>query len=195
MITGNASGPYPDPTILRSRLAGHQRKSISREGYRRAAVLIPLLPRNGDWDVLLTRRTSELPHHRGQIAFPGGSVDGGENCEMTALREAQEEIGLDPAHVDILGCHDDIRTPTGFIISPVIGIIEQAADLHGNPAEVARIFRVPLSYFCDEEHAVVQHIEHEGRTREVHFYEYDGETIWGATALMLRNMLVLLDLI
>ena len=187
--------PYPDEEFLRRRLAGHPRRSETHDGYRYAAVLIPLLAREGDWDVLLTRRTSELPHHRGQIAFPGGSVDGGESCHMTALREAHEEIALDPGRVTILGCHDDIRTPTGFIISPVIGIIDSAEGLRENPAEVARIFRVPLSFFSDEANVVVQHLPYEGKTREVHFYEFDGETIWGATALMLRNMLRLFELL
>ena len=126
MTTGGSAGPYPDLKFLSTCLEEHERKTESQQGYRRAAVLIPLIPRDGDWDLLLTRRTSELPHHRGQIAFPGGSVDGGENCEMTALREAQEEVGLESARVNILGCHDDIRTPTGFIISPVIGILDSA---------------------------------------------------------------------
>ena len=158
-------------------------------------MLVPLIAIDGDWDVILTRRNSDLPHHRGQIAFPGGSVDEGENCMQAALREAEEEIGLDPSTVSVLGCHDDIWTPSGFIISPVIGVLSSAGNLRPNPAEVARVFTVPLSFFADADKAQLQTIRHEGIDREVFFYHWDGETIWGATALMLRNLLVLLDMI
>jgi 8-oxo-dGTP pyrophosphatase MutT (NUDIX family) len=166
-----------------------------REGYRHAAVLIPLIAANGDWDILLTRRNSGLPHHRGQVAFPGGRVEEGEDCRQAALREAHEEIGLLPGIAEVLGCHDDIWTPTGFIISPVIGVLSTADGLQPNPAEVARIFSVPLSFFADARKAQHQRIQHEGIEREVFFYHWDGETIWGATALMLRNLLGLLGML
>lgn len=187
--------PVPSPDFIRARLGASEHRRQWREGFRHAAVLVPLVAIDGDWDIILTRRNSDLPHHRGQIAFPGGSVDEGENCMQAALREAEEEIGLDPATVSVLGCHDDIWTPSGFIISPVIGILSSAGNLRPNPAEVARVFTVPLSFFADEDKAQRQTIRHEGVDREVFFYHWDGETIWGATALMLRNLLVLLGMI
>jgi 8-oxo-dGTP pyrophosphatase MutT (NUDIX family) len=189
--------PRPDPTpqFIRDRLDSGERRRHARDGYRRAAVLIPLVAAHRDWEVVLTRRNGDLPHHRGQIAFPGGSADPGETCVQAALREAYEEIGLDPAHVEVLGCHDDIWTPSGFIISPVIGILAGHGPFAPNPDEVARVFSVPLSFFADEQKAERQVIRHDGVDREVYFYHWDGETIWGATALILRNFLSLLGLI
>ncbi len=189
------SAPLPSADVIRERLASADRKPQHRDGYRRAAVLMPLIPVSGDWEMLLTRRNRDLPHHRGQIAFPGGSVDAGENCIQAALREAQEEIGLPPAGVEILGCHDDIWTPTGFIISPVVGIIGGIDGLEANPAEVARLFTVPVSFFADEASVQRQSLLHEGIEREVYFYQWEGETIWGATAMMIRNFLGLLGMI
>ena len=187
--------PCPSREIIRDRLQAHQRHVQRRSGYRRAAVLIGLFEQVGEWRLLLTRRTSDLPHHRGQIAFPGGSVDEGEDCIDTALREAQEEIALEPSTVDVLGCHDDIWTPTGFVISPVVGVIHSVTDLAPNPLEVSRIFSVPLAYFADERNAEPQFIEHDGVERKVYFYRYDEETIWGATALIIRNFLQFLNLL
>lgn len=187
--------PLPSLASLRATLGERPRFPLHREGYRRAAVLIPLIPADGDWELLLTRRNSDLPHHRGQIAFPGGSVDEGEDCQMTALREAEEEIGLAPADVEILGCQDDIWTPSGFIISPVHGVIPHAAVLRPNPAEVTRIFRVPLSFFADRRNVEIQLFDVEGKEREVYFYHFDGETIWGATALIIRNFLRIIGLL
>lgn len=138
--------PLPSADFIRQCLDSVSRRARLLDGYRHAAVLIPLLPADRDWEVLLTRRNSDLPHHKGQVAFPGGSVDAGENCMDAALREAHEEIGLTPSRVEILGCHDDIWTPSGFIISPVVGILADADGLAPNPDEVARMFSVPLSF-------------------------------------------------
>lgn len=183
------------PDRIRERLAAHERRTQIRRGFRHAAVLMPLFSKNDAWHLLLTRRTSDLPHHRGQIAFPGGSVENSENCVQTALREAREEVALDPSSVEVLGCHDDIWTPTGFVISPVVGILSTVEGLQANPAEVSRIFSVPLSYFGSEENADRQALMHEGVERTVYFYRYDGETIWGATALIIRNFLHFLGMI
>jgi 8-oxo-dGTP pyrophosphatase MutT (NUDIX family) len=186
---------FPSAEFIRERLAAVPRKRRPPEGYRHAAVLIPLVAADHDWEIVLTRRNRELPHHRGQIAFPGGSTDEGEDCMQTALREAAEEIGLDPGIVHVLGCHDDIWTPSGFVISPVVGVLGSTDGLRPNPAEVSRLFTVPLSFFADESNAHRQTMRHDGIDREVFFYQWDGETIWGATALMLRNLLGLLGMI
>lgn len=187
--------PRPSRETIRDLLQAHDRHVQRRSGYRRAAVLIGFFEQDGEWHLLLTRRTSYLPHHRGQIAFPGGSVDGGEHCIETALREAEEEIALHPSEVDVLGCHDDIWTPTGFVISPVVGVIRSIADLKPNPVEVSRIFSVPLAYFADDRNAEPQIIEDDGVKRKLYFYLYDKETIWGATALIIRNLLLFLGML
>ncbi len=187
--------PCPSREAIRDRLHAHERQVQERSGYRHAAVLIGLFAKDGAWQLLLTRRTSDLPHHRGQIAFPGGSVDAGEDCVATALREAEEEVALHPSDVDVLGCHDDIWTPTGFVISPVVGVIRSLSDLVPNPVEVSRIFSVPLAYFADDRNAEPQIFEHDGVERNVYFYYYDNETIWGATALIIRNFLRFLGML
>ena len=180
---------------MADRLSGIVRRAQRRDGYRHAAVLVPLVAAAGDWDVLLTRRNGELPHHRGQIALPGGSLDEGEDCRMAALRECEEEINLPRARIDVIGCHDDIWTPSGFIISPVVGLVDRIDGIEANPAEVARVFTTPLSFFADEAAAQRQTLLHEGVEREVFFYHWDGETIWGATALIIRNLLTLFGMI
>ncbi|MBN1448329.1 MAG: CoA pyrophosphatase [Bacteroidetes bacterium] len=187
--------PNPSRVEIENRLRTYQRRTQQRDGFRRAAVLLPLYAREGEWQLLLTRRTAHLPHHQGQIAFPGGSVDTGEDCISAALREAQEEIALDPLQVDILGCHDDIWTPTGFIMSPVVGVLASLNGLHPNPVEVSRIFTVPLLFFAQEGNAESQTLVHDGVRRTVHFYRYAGETIWGATALIIRNFLLFMGLL
>ncbi len=177
---------------IRSRLDKYSRIKLDREGYRRASVLAPLVEDHGEWQIILTRRNSDLPHHQGQIAFPGGSIDEGESVVDAALRETWEEIGLEPSLVDVLGCHDDIWTPSGFIITPVVGIVNAGAIFTPNPAEVARLFSVPLCFFAEEANTERRRLMHEGIEREVLFHTWDGETIWGATALIIRNLLVFL---
>ncbi len=174
---------------IRGRLIAHARVRLDMADFRRASVLVPLMEIDGEWQLLLTRRNNDLPHHQGQIAFPGGSIDMGETIEAAALREAWEEIGLDSENVDVLGCHDDIWTPSGFIITPVVGIIAGGTRFQPNPAEVARLFSVPLCFFAQEQNTVRRSMVLEGKEREVFFYTWDGETIWGATALMIRNLL------
>ncbi|MCZ7555695.1 MAG: CoA pyrophosphatase [Bacteroidia bacterium] len=177
---------------IRTRLDRHTRQSLRKEGYRYASVLVPLMEDAGEWRIILTRRNSDLPHHQGQIAFPGGSVDVGETVEQAALRETHEEIGLLPEHVTLLGCHNDIWTPSGFIITPVVGIVSADALFEPNPAEVARIFTVPFCFFADEANVERRILQHEGVAREVLYHHWDGEIIWGATALIIRNLLDLL---
>jgi 8-oxo-dGTP pyrophosphatase MutT (NUDIX family) len=177
---------------LREHASACSRSPITRDGYRKAAVLIPLVQIDGVWHILFTRRNDDLPEHSGQIAFPGGSVEEGERPEETALREAWEETGIRKGDVEILGVHADILTPTGFIITPVIGYLRSIAGLRANPGEVVRIFTAPLTHFTDTSNCVVRKFPVFGELRDVYFYHYDGETIWGATALMLRHFLACL---
>ena len=167
---------------------------IDEPGFRKAAVLLPLI--GGDAvSVLFTRRTETLPNHKGQIAFPGGRLEDGETPVQAALRETTEEIGVEAERVKIWGVMDEIWTPTGYAITPVVAELDSVAELIPNPREVARIFTAPLLFFADETAARKEEILVDGRVRPVYYYQYDGELIWGATSLMLRHLLVRLGLL
>jgi 8-oxo-dGTP pyrophosphatase MutT (NUDIX family) len=152
-----------------------------------AAVLIPLVEHAAGLTVLLTRRADTLRAHTGQVAFPGGRCDPGETPWETALREAQEEIGLEPGHVTLAGLSTRYQTLSGFDITPVVGFVRPGGKLKPNPAEVADVFETPFAFLMDPEN-------HERRSRETpdgmrrHFYAmpYGGQLIWGVTAGMLR---------
>src|SRR3954464_8457278 len=132
-----------------------------------AAVLVPLVPRDDDIHVLLTQRTPHLKDHPSQISFPGGRVEGGDQNRIeTALREAEEEIGLTRDHVMVLGSLPDYDMPSGFRISPVIGWIEPPITLTLDPIEVDSAFEVPLSYLLNPANHEYRRYEFNGRSRD-----------------------------
>jgi 8-oxo-dGTP pyrophosphatase MutT (NUDIX family) len=154
-----------------------------------AAVLVGLIERPAGVTVLLTRRADTLRQHTGQVAFPGGRRDPGETAWQTALREAEEEIGLDPACVSLSGLSTPYRTGTGFLITPVVGFVSAAASLSPNPGEVADIFETPFGFLMDP--ANVEEHERElpsGERRRFYAYTHEDRFIWGATAGMLRAL-------
>ncbi|MCT8002460.1 CoA pyrophosphatase [Sphingomonas sanguinis] len=153
-----------------------------------AAVLVPVTDR-AEPGVVLTQRTENLRNHAGQIAFPGGRADPGDaDLVATALREAEEEIGLSPGAVTIVGLADRYRTVTGFEVTPVLGVIPPDLTLHPAEAEVADLFEVPLAFLLDPAHHHRVSAPWRGRTR--HFYEilWTDRRIWGATAAMIVNL-------
>lgn len=153
-----------------------------------AAVLIPLVVRP-EPSVLLTTRTEKLRSHAGQIAFPGGRIDPTDAGPVeAALREAQEEVGLDPGRVDILGFAAPFRTGTGYLVQPVVGLVPPDLPLAPNPEEVADIFEVPLSYVLDPRHHEQRQAEFQGRMRRYYVIDWRGRHIWGATAGMLVHL-------
>lgn len=157
-----------------------------------AAVLVPIVQRER-LTVLFTKRTSHLKAHAGQVSFPGGRAEPGDaSREFTALREAQEEIGLAPERVEILGRLPDYHTRTGYLVAPVIGLLTPPFELVPDPREVDEIFEVPLAFLLDPANHRRQTRELQGRT--VGFYEmpYEGRYIWGATAGMIVNLCRLL---
>ena len=170
------------------------RTTLTIPDYRRAAVLVPLLVSNSSLDLLFTLRTHTVETHKGQISFPGGMVDD-DDCDTvhTALREAEEEIGLPQSSVEIIGTLDDMATPSGFVITPIVGVIRNLPHLKLNADEVAEVFRVPLEFFADRNNGRTELREFKGKQREVWFYDYEGKTIWGATAMMIRSLLKTLD--
>lgn len=159
-----------------------------------AAVLIPLLQDGGDWHILYTRRTQRVESHKGQVSFPGGGCDVGETTpEQTALREAQEEIGIDPTAVRVLGRLTNMITITSFRVTPVVGVISWPTVFRLNEHEVERVFTVPLTWLADADNR--WELPFPSRNRNVIVYHpYDSELVWGATARMTVDLLRTLGL-
>jgi 8-oxo-dGTP pyrophosphatase MutT (NUDIX family) len=155
---------------------------------RAAAVLVPLLERNGSLHVLLTQRSDALPSHAGQIAFPGGKIDptdaGPVEC---ALRETFEETGVSPKFVQPRGFLDVYQTGTGFRVVPVVALLKPGYTLIPEPGEVTDIFDVPLAHFMDPDNHQRDSRIWQGRTRHYYAMPYGERYVWGATAGMLRN--------
>ncbi|HEX7436107.1 MAG TPA: CoA pyrophosphatase [Caldimonas sp.] len=166
-----------------------------------ASVLVPLVRRDAI-TVLLTQRTDHLTNHPGQISFPGGRVEPHDaDAAATALREAHEEIGLEPGQVEVLGAMPTYTTGTGFIVTPVVGLVPPDLALRVDPFEVAAVFEVPLAFLMDPAHHRRHSIEVAGVRREFLSMPWEGADeqgrpqrffIWGATAAMLRNLYRLL---
>lgn len=172
--------------------------SMFQEPAHNAAVLVPLLKRDSDWYILFTRRTSSLPEHSGQVAFPGGRSDPEDSSpEITALREAGEEINLSPGDVRILGRMCELRTITNYCVTPIIGVIPWPYDFHLAREEVSRVFTIPIEWLADP-------INHEIQYRElpppyspipvIYFKLYDDELLWGVSAEITLNFLKSLQL-
>ena len=153
-----------------------------------AAVLVPLVDRNGRVQLLLTQRTPHLDNHAGQISFPGGRVEEADaNREETALRETEEEIGLPRSAVALLGKLPVYDNLSGFRITPVVGWIEPPFVLKPDPFEVAAAFEAPLEYFLDTANYQRREFHFRGRHRHYMAIPYEGRYIWGATAAMLYS--------
>jgi 8-oxo-dGTP pyrophosphatase MutT (NUDIX family) len=136
----------------------------------------------------LTQRTHHLTRHAGQVAFPGGRADASDiSLVETALRETQEETGIDPAFVTVAGFLDAYETGTGYAILPVVGLLSDGFALSPHAVEVAEIFEVPLSFLLDPANKQQQSREFQGRRRSFYSFTYEGHYIWGATAAMLLN--------
>ena len=155
--------------------------------HREAAVLVAITDRN-EPGLILTQRREHLRTHPGQVAFPGGRIDEGEDAMAAALREAHEELGLNPALVRLLGKADPYHTVTGYRVTPVIGVIPPELGLTPNPEEVADWFEAPLDFVLDPANQRRMTGEFRGRTRHYYQIDWNGRHIWGATAAMLVNL-------
>jgi 8-oxo-dGTP pyrophosphatase MutT (NUDIX family) len=175
-------------------LACREKACIDQPGLVRAAVLIPLFEKNGEYHVLLTRRTERVRHHKGQISFPGGRQDHGEDLLATALREAKEEMGIEEKDVCILGELDDMCTfSSDFCIAPFVGLIPYPYPFKINRHEIEEVLEVPLSVFLDETKFREELRSRNGELVPVYFYEHDAHTIWGATAQILKQLMDLIS--
>ena len=154
-----------------------------------AAVLIPLIAGDGVLQVLLTTRTEHLHDHAGQVSFPGGRVEPDDPDPVhTALRECEEEIGLDPASVEVIGFLNEYYTGTGFRVTPVVGYLTRQPELSLDHFEVAEVFHVPLDYFLEPGNCQHQTLHIQGQPRSFYVFKYQNRTIWGATAGMLVDL-------
>jgi 8-oxo-dGTP pyrophosphatase MutT (NUDIX family) len=158
---------------------------------RPSAVLAPFYDDAGLAHVVLTRRTMHLSSHQGEVSFPGGRVEPGETTEQGARREAHEEIGLPPADVEVIGELDHLSTVSSdsFIV-PYVGVLDNRPDTIPNPAEVDAVLHVPVGELTDP--AIYREelwAFRDGVERSIHFFELEGDTVWGATAAMLRQLL------
>lgn len=154
-----------------------------------AATLVPLIERPEGLTVLLTQRTAHLHDHAGQISFPGGRVETSDESPLAAaLRETAEEIGLAPERIEILGYLDHYETGTGFLVTPVVGMVQPGSVLTLDRFEVAEAFEVPLAFILDPANHRRASREVPGGRREFYVIEYEHRYIWGATAGMLVNL-------
>jgi 8-oxo-dGTP pyrophosphatase MutT (NUDIX family) len=181
-----AHPPVWTPEVLREAPMG------DRSTVREASVLLAVVPRP-EPTLLFTLRSTELPVHAGQVAFPGGKREANdEHAVATALREAHEEIGLSPGVVDVLGTLPPYVTATGFCVTPVVGLVPVDVCLAPDPGEVAQVFEVPLHFLMDPANHLRQQLNHNGALRHWYAmpYHLGGAEfyIWGATAGMLRNL-------
>jgi len=186
----------PDLLIpsLSERLQHRPRRALGRP--RRAAVLVPIVDDGGPLRLLLTRRTEDLPTHAGQVAFPGGLVEPGEEDPVnTALREADEEVGLPKGAVEVLGLLDDFPTRTDTVaVTPVVGVLRRVPPLRALAAEVARIFDIPIHDLMQADRWTWREEPRGDRRLRIYYFLHEGETLWGLSARIVLHLLEVSDL-
>ena len=175
---------------IRGALERRSRLVAEPRGLVPAAVLLPLLDRPQGVHVLFTKRSDDVPHHKGQISFPGGTVDDRDDSRLhTALREVREEIGLERDAVEIVGALDDLEASTGFVITPFVGVVRTLVRLVPDGNEIERVIELPLSGLLDPGNFRTEDWEQNGRSRRISVFECEGEVVWGITARILRQFL------
>lgn len=197
-----ARGLHPDPPLLSTSIAALASPSdfdlnpdafaehtFSAKALKPAAVLVPVLPRPEGLSVILTQRTAHLPSHAGQIAFPGGKIDADDDGPCgAALREAFEEIGLEPSFAEPIGYLDIYRTVTDFAVTPVVAVVRPGFSLALNAHEVEDAFEVPFAFLMDAANHELHTRTYRGHERRYYAMPYGERYIWGATAGILMNM-------
>lgn len=169
---------------LPSRLSG-----LKLDELRPAGVLIPIIERREQLTVLLTERSADLKQHAGQVSFPGGGMEPhDEHIAATALRETHEEVGIEPALVNIAGYLRPTPTITGYAVTPVVGLVRETFELRLDPVEVDTVFEVPLEYLMDSGNEEHSEREIDGVVYSIITIHYEGHRIWGATAGIISTL-------
>ena len=177
------------PRTLEPSLYGDEGSAREQAAVIAAAVLVPIIAHAEGLTVLFTRRTAHLKAHSGQVSFPGGRAEPGDaSPERTALREAEEEIGLAARRVEVLACLPEYLTRTGFRVTPVVGLVEPPLELVPDAREVDEVFEVPLGFILDPANHRRESRQICERLATYYVIEHQGRTIWGATAGMLVNL-------
>lgn len=176
--------------LTRQRLAARQRRVVPEGSLVQAAVLVPIVDR-GEPHLVFARRSERVGHHKGQISFPGGTLDPRDASLLeAALRECEEEIALPRRAVETLGVLDDTETlATPFVITPFVAVIREPVAWQPDGREIEEVIEVPFAVLADSRNLRVEHWERDGVTRPVYFYEWGGQPIWGATARIVKHYL------
>jgi len=176
--------------LTRERLAARRRRVVEPGPLVRAAVLVPLVERGGP-HLIFAKRTDRVGTHRGQISFPGGTIDPADPSPLdAALRESEEEVGLPRTAVEPLGALDDTETfATQFVITPWVGVVREPVVWRPDGEEIEEVIEVPFASLVERANFRVEHWERDGVVRPVYFYDWGGEVIWGATARIVKHYL------
>jgi len=182
---------FDDAALVRLRaiLAARPAIAIDAPKLKRAAVLIPIVPNDGGWSLLFSRRSANLAAHSGQIAFPGGGVEPGESLESAAIREAHEEVGISSDHIELIGRLDDLVTNSGFLVAPFVGIVDERIDYVLQASEVEEVFEVPIEALLNPEQPEVRYVAFRGKNYPAYFYRHEQHEIWGLTGRILKHFL------
>lgn len=182
--------PGPDALpALQAILARHGAATIEPNGLRRASVLICMIWMEGEWHLLFSQRSTELPVHSGQISFPGGAIEPGETAEDAARRETEEEVGIPRDQIDMIGRLDDVETRSGYIVSPFVGAAPAGSEYILQPSEVVEVFEVPMSALLRDDRPEVRYVKWSDRRYPVYSFRWESIDIWGLTAYMLKGFL------
>jgi 8-oxo-dGTP pyrophosphatase MutT (NUDIX family) len=174
---------------LRQILAARAAIEIDAPEYRRACVLIPIVREGDHWAIVFSRRSENLAAHSGQIAFPGGAVEPGETLDAAAIREAEEEVGIAPRHVELIGRLDDVVANSGFLVAPFVGVIGEPIDYVLQASEVDEVFEVAIDRLLEPGNPEVRYVPFRGRRYPAYFYHHEHREIWGLTGRMLKSFL------
>jgi 8-oxo-dGTP pyrophosphatase MutT (NUDIX family) len=182
---------FDDAALARLRdLAGHRPAiEIDAPGHRRACVLVPLVRDGAQWSILFSRRSENLASHSGQIAFPGGAVEEGETLIEATVREAQEEVGIAPERVELIGRLDDLVTNSGFLVAPFVGVIHERIDYVLQASEVEEVFEVPVDALLTPSQPEVRYVTYRRKRYPAYFYRHLDYEIWGLTGRILKTFL------
>lgn len=175
-------------SFISEKLSGRKKRSIDYPDYKKSAVMILFMEKEGSPHVLLTLRTDKVSTHKGQVSFPGGRYDSTDkNFLDTALRETMEEVGIPPEEIEVLGEFDEYISIAGYHVYVYVGALNSVQQYSESEDEIEEILEVPFSIFYNEEYNRCEKITHEGREYDVYFYEYGHSTIWGMTARILTD--------